>query len=105
MTKKEKTGKLYSKVEGEVLMETAPEDKITKEINKNDEKMDKIEENCEITEVDDARMTDEKDKEIVFKKDRAALDTSDNSLDSLDSSSSTGSLGALAMTPMPQMRW
>jgi hypothetical protein len=97
MNKKSRTRKLYSKVEGEVLMETAPEDKMTKEINGNDDKMDEIEENCEMTEGDDVRMTDDQDEKIVFEKDRVGttkttgLDTSDNASDSSDSSSSTGS--------------
>jgi hypothetical protein len=89
-------------VEGEVLMETAPEKKMTKEINKNDEKMDEIGENGEMTKGDDdARMMEDKDREIVFEKDRAGTtttgagtDTSDNSSDSSDSPSLTGTLGS-----------
>jgi hypothetical protein len=35
MTKKARTGKLYSEVDGEILMETVPDDRTTKENNNN----------------------------------------------------------------------
>jgi hypothetical protein len=43
MTKKARTRKLYSEVEGEILMEKVPDDRTTKENNENEEKMTDIE--------------------------------------------------------------
>jgi hypothetical protein len=42
MTEKARTRKLYSKVEGDVLMERAPEDEMMKESNKNDKKWTRL---------------------------------------------------------------
>ena len=69
MTKKARTGKLYSEVEGELLMEDVPDDTRKKENNKNEEKMTEIEDIRASHDVD-AIMTDEKDEEIVFKQER-----------------------------------
>ncbi len=75
MTKKERTGKLYSEVEGEILMENAPDDMMKKENNENEEKMTEIEDIRASHDVD-AIMTDNNDEEIVFKKEHGDTNTS-----------------------------
>jgi hypothetical protein len=67
MTKKARTGKLYNEVEGEILMENAPDYMMKKENNENEEKMNEIEDICASHDVD-AIMTDNNDEEIVCKK-------------------------------------
>jgi hypothetical protein len=64
MTEKARTGKLYIEVEGDKLMETAPDDMMKKGINKEDERIDEIEDNREMTKGDDARMMDNKEEEF-----------------------------------------
>jgi len=79
-------------------MEIALNDKMKKEINKNDEKMDEIEDSHEMTKGGDVRMMDNEDEEIVFEKDRAGTKTTrfgtDKSNNLLHSSSPTGALGS-----------
>ena len=84
MTKKARTGKLYSEVEGEILMENAPDDMMTKENNENEEKMTEIEDIRASHDVD-AIMTDDKEEEIIFGT------TTSTESDSKDTSSSASS--------------
>jgi hypothetical protein len=86
MTKKARTGKLYSEVEGEILMDKAPDDMTTKENKENEEKMNEIEDIRASHDVD-AIMTDEQDEEIVFEAEHGT-NTSTGS-DSKDTSSSS----------------
>jgi hypothetical protein len=69
MTKKARTRKLYGEVESKLLMENVPHDKMTKENNKNDEKMTEIEDICASQDVD-AIMTDDKDNEFVYEQEQ-----------------------------------
>jgi hypothetical protein len=90
-------------VEGELLMENVPADKMTKESNKNEETMTEIKDIRASHDVD-AIMTDDKDEEIVFEQEHgtnmstgsdskeasSSLSSSDSSLSS-DSDSDTSS--------------
>jgi hypothetical protein len=88
MTKKARTGKLYSEVEGEILMENAPDDTMTKENEENEEKMTEIEDIRASHDVD-AIMTDDNDEEIVFEMERGTNRSTGS--DSKDTSSSLSS--------------
>jgi hypothetical protein len=88
MTKKARTGKLYSEVEGEILMENAPDDMMTKENNENEEKMTEIEDIRASHDVD-AIMTDDKEEEIIFEQELGTATSTES--DSKDTSSSASS--------------
>jgi hypothetical protein len=78
-------------VEGEILMENAPDDTTTKENNENEEKMTEIEDIRASHDVD-AIMTDDTDEEIVFKQDHGrTMGTGSDSKDTSSSSSSSDS--------------
>jgi hypothetical protein len=61
MTKKARTGKLCSEVEGEILMEKVSDDTMKKENNENKEEMTEIEDIRASHDVD-AIMTDDKEE-------------------------------------------
>jgi hypothetical protein len=91
MTKKARTGKLYSEVEGEMLMENVPDDRMTKENNENEEKMTEIEDIRASHDLD-AIMTDDKDEEIVFEQEHSTNTSTESDLkDTSPSSSSSDS--------------
>jgi hypothetical protein len=93
MTKKARTGKLYSEVEGEMLMEEVPDDTKKTENNTNEEKMTEIEDIRASHDVD-AIMTDDKDDEIVFEQEHTAntsTNADSNTSSSLSSSDSSTS--------------
>jgi hypothetical protein len=77
-----------------MLMENAPDDRTTKENNKNEEKMTEIEDIHASHDVD-AIMTDDKDEEIVFEQEHGTnTSTESDSKDTSSSSSSSDSLSS-----------
>jgi hypothetical protein len=87
MTKKARTRKLYSEVEGEMLMENAPDDRMTKENNENEENMTEIKD-IRASHDGDAIMTDNKDQEIVFEQEHGTNTSTKSDLKDTSTSSS-----------------
>jgi hypothetical protein len=96
MTKKARTGKLCSEVEGEILMEKVSDDTMKKENNENKEEMTEIEDIRASHDVD-AIMTDDKEEEIIFEQEHGTnMSTGSDFKDTSSSLSSSASSTSLS---------